>query len=61
MPKYFKIVPKTNIAAITSCETNEDAIETFATYMSSDINKYFEPIEISKEEYDRLKNEEEEM
>lgn len=65
--KYFKIVPKANVVPATViCEAdkngktcNEPAAESmnmFALVMEPDMNRYFEAVEISKDEYDKLKD-----
>ena len=61
MSKYFKIVPKSDITTVISESSAEKAMDTFAIRIDMDMNAYFKPIEITKEEYDRLKNEMGEM
>ncbi len=57
MSKYFKIVPINDITTVISESSAEEAMDTFAIRMDTDMNTYFKPVEITKEEYDRLKNE----
>ena len=63
--KYFKIVPKANVVpALVTCEADSkgktcdepacEAIGMFAFVMLPDMNNYFEAVEITKDEYDKL-------